>query len=96
MAFRAGAEISDMEFVQFHPTALYLKGAPRFLLSEALRGEGALLVDANERPVVDPLLPRDVVARAIARHRREHGPVYLSLRRFSTLVEVLPANHSLS
>ena len=42
MAFRAGAEISDMEFIQFHPTALYLKNAPRFLLSEALRGEGAM------------------------------------------------------
>src|SRR5438034_39991 len=43
MAFRSGAEISDMEFIQFHPTALYLKNAPRFLLSEALRGEGAYL-----------------------------------------------------
>jgi L-aspartate oxidase len=71
MAFRAGAEISDMEFIQFHPTALYLKNAPRFLLSEALRGEGAQLRnDALLRfmPKYHPmaeLAPRDVVARAI-------------------------------
>jgi L-aspartate oxidase len=80
LAWRAGATLADLELVQFHPTALDLPGAPAFLLSEALRGEGALLVDAHGREVVDPLLARDVVARAIARHRREHGPVYLSLR----------------
>ncbi len=71
MAFRAGAEISDMEFVQFHPTALYLKGAPRFLLSEALRGEGAYLRNAemdrfmHKYHPLGELAPRDVVARAI-------------------------------
>jgi L-aspartate oxidase len=72
MAFRSGAEISDMEFVQFHPTALYLKKAPRFLLSEALRGEGAILRNQEMvrfMPKYHPmaeLAPRDVVARAIA------------------------------
>jgi L-aspartate oxidase len=73
MAYRAGAAISDMEFFQFHPTALSLPGAPRFLLSEALRGEGALLLNpAGERfmeryhPRAE-LAPRDVVARAIVR-----------------------------
>ena len=71
MAFRAGAEISDMEFVQFHPTALYQKGAPHFLLSEALRGEGAYLRNSELKrfmPKYHPmaeLAPRDVVARAI-------------------------------
>jgi L-aspartate oxidase len=71
MAFRAGAELSDLEFFQFHPTALSIKGAPRFLLSEALRGEGALLLNsAHERFMpkyheMAELAPRDVVARAI-------------------------------
>jgi len=71
MAFRAGAEVSDMEFIQFHPTALYLKNAPRFLLSEALRGEGAYLRNIELHrfmPKYHPmgeLAPRDVVARAI-------------------------------
>lgn len=73
LALQAGAELADMEFYQFHPTALSLPGAPRFLLSEALRGEGAWLRnDRGERFMegVHPLLelaPRDVVARAIAR-----------------------------
>ena len=72
MAFRAGADLSDMEFVQFHPTALYVRGAPRFLLSEALRGEGAVLRNdqlARFMPKyhsLAELAPRDVVARAIA------------------------------
>src|SRR6266480_3865807 len=71
MAFRAGAEISDMEFIQFHPTALYLKTAPRFLLSEALRGEGAYLRNVEltrfmtKYHPMGELAPRDVVARAI-------------------------------
>ena len=80
LAWQAGAAVADMEFVQFHPTALDLPGAPAFLLSEALRGEGGLLVDGNGRDAVAPLLPRDVVARAITRHRREKGPVFLSMR----------------
>jgi L-aspartate oxidase len=72
MAFRAGAELQDMEFVQFHPTALYAKKAPRFLLSEALRGEGAYLRNAEMQRFMPKyhemaeLAPRDVVARAIA------------------------------
>ena len=73
MAFRAGAEIADMEFIQFHPTALFLEGAPRFLLTEALRGEGAhLRNDQLQRFMskyheLGELAPRDVVARAIVR-----------------------------
>jgi L-aspartate oxidase len=71
IAYEAGAVLSDMEFVQFHPTALAIKGAPRFLLSEALRGEGAILRNVNlERFMkryheAQELAPRDVVARAI-------------------------------
>ncbi|HYP40238.1 MAG TPA: FAD-dependent oxidoreductase [Chloroflexia bacterium] len=98
LAWQAGASLADLEFTQFHPTALQVVGAPAYLLSEALRGEGALLVDDEGRAVVDPLLPRDVVARAIARHINEAGPVYLSLRHldarhieahFSTILEHL-------
>ncbi len=71
MAYRAGALLSDLEFVQFHPTALFVKGAPRFLLSEALRGEGAylrnLMLDRfmPHYHEAAELAPRDVVARAI-------------------------------
>lgn len=89
-AYRAGAEIADMEFFQFHPTALSLPGVPRFLLSEALRGEGAVLLNAKlERfmpryHALAELAPRDVVARAITREgtgpKGEPLPVYLDMR----------------
>ena len=87
MAYRAGAEIGDIEFVQFHPTALAVEGAPRFLLSEALRGEGALLKNTlGERFMeryheLKELAPRDVVARAIVSEmRRTEAPhVFLDL-----------------
>jgi L-aspartate oxidase len=71
MSFSAGAELADMEFVQFHPTALNLEGAPRFLLSEALRGEGGVLRNAAGRRFMPrysdaaELAPRDVVTRSI-------------------------------
>ena len=90
LALEAGAELADMEFYQFHPTAFSLRGAPRFLISEALRGEGAYLRnDRGERfmeryhPLLE-LAPRDVVARAITREglgeAGEERPVYLDMR----------------
>jgi L-aspartate oxidase len=80
MALRAGAALLDMEFVQFHPTALALAGAPRFLVSEAVRGEGAYLRNAAGERFTDELAARDQVARAIARENREgRGPVVLDL-----------------
>jgi L-aspartate oxidase len=66
MALRAGVAVADVEFVQFHPTALHHPQMPRPLLSEALRGHGALLRDADEERFVDELQPRDVVSRAMA------------------------------
>jgi L-aspartate oxidase len=87
MAYRAGARVVDLEFVQFHPTALRVPGQPRFLLSEALRGEGARLVNGQGEPFMvryEPagdLAPRDRVSRAIEREVQRTGrPVYLSLQ----------------
>jgi len=81
MARRAGAALIDMEFVQFHPTALAVEGAPRFLVSEAVRGEGAHLLNAQGQRFTDELASRDQVARAIARENRAgRGPVTLDLR----------------
>src|SRR5215831_17386616 len=88
MAYRAGAVVTDLEFIQFHPTALAVEGAPRFLLSEAMRGEGGLLRNPDgERfmPSYDgraELAPRDVVSRSIYFEMKRGGwPfVYLDLR----------------
>jgi L-aspartate oxidase len=100
-AFHAGARVADLEFVQFHPTALNLAGAPRFLISEALRGEGARLVNVGGEAFMTryhpdgDLAPRDVVARSIVRESRASGgAVFLTLahldadfvrRRFPTI-----------
>jgi len=104
LAYHAGACVADLEFVQFHPTALKKVGAPRFLMSEALRGEGARLVNAAGDRFMKryhddgDLAPRDVVARAIVREAEATGAdVYLTLAhldrrsveaRFPTIAEM--------
>jgi L-aspartate oxidase len=87
VAWRAGAELRDMEFMQFHPTVLYIAGGARSLITEAVRGAGAHLVDRDGRrfmPDFDPraeLAPRDIVSRAITvvMQRTHHSNVYLDL-----------------
>ena len=102
LALRAGAEVADLEFVQFHPTALYLGGeveGQQSLVSEAVRGEGAFLVDAkgervittDDHPLAD-LAPRDVVAKAIHRRMREHGVDHVLPRRAGIPAAARPAS----
>jgi len=92
LARAAGAELADLEFVQFHPTAVTgIPGREGFLVSEAVRGEGATLIDEHGERFTDELQPRDAVARAIVAHG---GPVYLDMRaidpaRFPNVVEAL-------
>ena len=73
MALRVGAAVADVEFVQFHPTALHHASMPRPLLSEALRGHGAFLRDASGERFVDELQPRDIVSRAITAQLAQDG-----------------------
>jgi L-aspartate oxidase len=102
LAYEAGADVADVEFIQFHPTVLALAGAPAFLISEAVRGEGGLVVDADGRRFLqdaDPrgeLAPRDIVARSIWEEMARSGSasVFLDCRgvgarlaeRFPTIV----------
>ena len=79
MALRAGVAVADVEFEQFHPTALHHPAMPRPLLSEALRGHGALLRDAEGERFVDELLSRDKVSRAITARMLEQDVEHLWL-----------------
>jgi L-aspartate oxidase len=92
LAFRAGANLVNLEFMQFHPTTLYIAGAPRFLISEAVRGEGGILKDdrgvafmSKYHPLKD-LAPRDIVSKAITdvMIERSLNHVYLDLRHLDT------------
>lgn len=98
MAIRAGAAVADLEFFQFHPTALHDPRMPRPLLSEALRGHGALIRDSNGERFVDELEPRDVVSRAMTARMLEQKVDHLWLdatgiaqfaRRFPTITATL-------
>ena len=90
MAYRAGAILQDMEFMQFHPTTLYIAGASRALITETLRGEGAFLVDGNGFRFMNDyhkdgeLAPRDIVSRAILSQmlKTDSTHVYLDIRHF--------------
>ncbi len=101
MAWRVGCAIRNMEFIQFHPTALNHPQADGFLISEALRGEGGVLVNSRGEPFMDDihplasLAPRDIVARAIVSEIAMTGPVYLDMTKVDPefLVERFPAIH---
>jgi L-aspartate oxidase len=102
VAHRAGARTIDLEFVQFHPTSLYVQGRPRQLLTEALRGAGARILNDQGEAFVDALAPRDVVSRAIHEEllKSGHEHVWLDLReiadfskKFPTIKALLEAEH---
>ncbi|MGM0898593.1 MAG: L-aspartate oxidase [Bacillota bacterium] len=97
LAYHAGAILEDLEFVQFHPTVLTINGQSCGLLSEAVRGEGAFLVDKSGGRIMDgihPLMelaPRDIVARAIEWHWQKDGPVFLDARHLSDFGQHFPS-----
>lgn len=97
LAYHAGAVLEDLEFVQFHPTVLTLEGKSCGLISEAVRGEGAVLVAGNGKRIMDDihplkeLAPRDIVARAIERHWQTEGPVFLDARQLADFQQRFPS-----
>lgn len=97
LAYRAGAILEDLEFVQFHPTILTIGGKSKGLISEAVRGEGALLVNRDGHSIMEEihplkeLAPRDIVARAIEWHWQEQGPVYLDARHIADFSKKFPS-----
>ncbi|PGL73311.1 L-aspartate oxidase [Bacillus sp. AFS055030] len=105
MAYRAGCEMADLEFIQFHPTMLYINGECKGLISEAVRGEGAFLVTKTGRRIMkgvhpfEDLAPRDVVSRAIFNEMQKGEEIYLSIemvngfeQRFPTITANLIKN----
>lgn len=100
-AYRAGAELVDLEFVQFHPTMLYINGGAIGLVSEAVRGEGAILINRKGERFMDrihgqkDLAPRDVVARAIHEELLAGEKVYLNIANISHFTERFPTVSSL-
>lgn len=99
LAFHAGAILEDLEFVQFHPTVFTLKGKSCGLISEAVRGEGAYLVDSVGKRIMEgvhpsmELAPRDIVARAIEWHWQQKGPVFLDARHIQDFHAKFPSIH---
>ncbi|MHC0037499.1 L-aspartate oxidase [Pseudoneobacillus sp. C159] len=105
MAYLAGAEVTDMEFIQFHPTLLYVNGAPKGLISEAVRGEGAKLVTEDDTPIMEgvhplkDLAPRHITSQTIFDYVKKGKPVYLDIRniedfetRFPSITELCGQN----
>lgn len=105
LTYRAGAEITDMEFIQFHPTMLYMDGRVIGLISEAVRGEGAILVTENKKRIMEKvhslkdLAPRHVVSQTIFEHLKKGDKVYLDITpipnftdRFPTIAKMCKEN----
>lgn len=105
LAYRAGAELADLEFIQFHPTLLYVNGETKGLISEAVRGEGAILVDSLGNAIMERYLPdkdlspRHIVAQAIYEARQQGRDVFLDIRsiqqfelKFPTITALCRAN----